>query len=1025
MKLKGIDSIPLIAKVDLLIVGGGITGIPAACMYAKCGKKVLVIEEDIFLGYEIGRWQRPWVNISDDDSEIIRQWFDVEDTKQNSTTINEKALHMDRYKRRLEDCCLDAGVEILYACRPVGCYKQNGNWQIIIGNKSGRQLIEASRIIDASETSIMATLVGLDNCYSAILKNQHMSSIIRRTIEFTEVIEGRGNTFTLPEEYGVLNNSVDIHQGAFSDNHVLIDIPFSIDSNCSRDLFNDVKIEYMARKKSLEIAAYILRTVPHFSKAKLGMGSLQVMYGESFDLAESLKHGIEIGKRLSDSECNAGECNIEDKIWITAGYAGYGLNNFNDSFRDLVKEESLDESVEYREISEFNKFHGFPERTVADIEIPVLESTEVLVVGGGNAGAVASRVAAETGIKTTLLEMNTALGGTATIGGVHYYWYGYRNAFTGQIDKRVEEWSRKLRYPEEQYFFGTKDSWSIEIKAFVYLEMCIEAGVEVLFNCTTIGTFMEGDKIRGVAIATPYGTAALMGKVTIDATGDGDVAAFAGADFIYGNERDRMAMWSSFAQYRAPGQYQGGNFATTMDVSDILDYNRFIRVGRRRGSSKLHDHGTYVTSRESRHVKGELVVTMMDQLLMRRFPDTVSLCFSNHDPKGRSTADIVYFGIIPPHLEIEIPYRVLLPEKIEHLLIAGKAISCTHDALAAIRMQDDIHQQGGAVGLAAALSIKNGVSPKKLNVKELQERLVEIGSIRPEMVEYTDKEIKPDYDRIISGLTGDEAFEWLEMELDKKAEEVSPIVVLCAAKSREIAPKLLKEFETADRKKKLFLGRLLLWHGRDEGLEPVTEEILEALNGSEQLPERKASVRWCQLYPDHGVMTEVTYLVNILARSKSKKVLPVFERLADLIFTDERNYRDTRKCMFNYIESIAYCAERLGFEEFQPILDRLLTLPELQNRVRRKEIEVDLLGERQAYLVICLSRALARCGSKKGLLKLVEFVEDNRLLLAKSALDELIFITGMNYGKDTEKWQIGLNKYADNFEPIPWTLKMD
>jgi hypothetical protein len=176
--------------------------------------------------------------------------------------------------------------------------------------------------------------------------------------------------------------------------------------------------------------------------------------------------------------------------------------------------------------------------------------------------------------------MNSALGGTATLGGVSFYWFGYRTGFTHQVDRRVWWWARRLSYPRQNYVWGKKDAWSHELRAFALLEMVREAGAQVYFNCLICGALLgDAEAIAGVMLATSYGPAAMRGQVTVDATGDGDVAAFAGADFVYGNERDRMAMWGALAWYRAPGVYQGGNFATTVDVGDIEDWTRFILVG--------------------------------------------------------------------------------------------------------------------------------------------------------------------------------------------------------------------------------------------------------------------------------------------------------------------------------------------------------------------------------------------------------------------------------------------------------------
>ena len=73
-----------------------------------------------------------------------------------------------------------------------------------------------------------------------------------------------------------------------------------------------------------------------------------------------------------------------------------------------------------------------------------------------------------------------------------------------------------------------------------------------------------------------------MAKVVIDATGDGDVAAFAGADYVLGSNRDHVPMWANLAQFVNPGRNQN-HFTSTADVTNIEDYTRYVMVGRRRG----------------------------------------------------------------------------------------------------------------------------------------------------------------------------------------------------------------------------------------------------------------------------------------------------------------------------------------------------------------------------------------------------------------------------------------------------------
>ena len=87
---------------------------------------------------------------------------------------------------------------------------------------------------------------------------------------------------------------------------------------------------------------------------------------------------------------------------------------------------------------------------------------------------------------------------------------------------------------------------------------------------------------------------------------------------------------------------------------------RFILLGRRRGEQTC-DHGGYVSMRESRHVKGVYTVNLKDLMDFRTYPDALYTCYSNYDPKGKLDADVIYCGVLPPQVKIQIPLSALLP----------------------------------------------------------------------------------------------------------------------------------------------------------------------------------------------------------------------------------------------------------------------------------------------------------------------------------------------------------------------------
>jgi hypothetical protein len=547
--------------------------------------------------------------------------------------------------------------------------------------------------------------------------------------------------------------------------------------------------------------------------------------------------------------------------------------------------------------------------------------------------------------------------------------------------------------------------------------MCREAGVSLFLDSLLVGALVNGDEVVGAAIATPYGPRAVLSEVTIDATGDGDIAVFGGAEYTYGNERDRQSMFTSLAFYREPGGL-GNNFTSAADIEDIFDYTRFILTSRRRGG-ELHDHGTYVAPRETRHILGEATVSLEDQLMLRRYADTVAVLFSNWDLKGQWFADIVEFGINPPHEDIEIPLRALIPSRLERLIVAGKAFSLTHDASAAPRMQRDLILLGGAVGLAAAFAVQDGVSPRGLDIAKLQRRLVESGNLPGRVLEHSPPG-PPDLRALVSALTGDEPLEWQEMLSRERAAAVSPVVRVCLAASDEALPLLRGAFAQSDGRRRLLLARLLLWHRCADGADVVLEQVERELSVCEGLPRRVGDIDWSTGSPEQAIQPEVIFLINSLVRVADRRILGVMETLVGRLERADRDYRDIRAGIYDYIRTVAVAAERLTWPEFVPLLTRLSDLPEVRESVFPRGFELDHFRERRAYLVLYLARALARCGQKEGLIRLADLLADARAVIRRSAYQELRDMTSVELPLSKDQWREALEKWPDSFACVPW-----
>jgi hypothetical protein len=137
--------------------------------------------------------------------------------------------------------------------------------------------------------------------------------------------------------------------------------------------------------------------------------------------------------------------------------------------------------------------------------------------------------------------------------------------------------------------------------------------------------------------------------------------------------------------------------------------------------------------RESRRIRGEHVLSEEDIRAQRSFPDNIcygSFFIDIHHIDGPGMDPSVWRP--PQGFKYHIPYRVLLPLGVENLLTAGRCVSCTHLALGSIRVMAQCMGMGEAAGTAAALSLRQGSTPRAIEVSTLQARLRQQGAILSE-----------------------------------------------------------------------------------------------------------------------------------------------------------------------------------------------------------------------------------------------------------------------------------------------------
>ncbi len=1053
--------VPILRKGDVVIVGGSFAAIAAAAEFARGGRKVVLVESRTYLGREMTATLRPWINLGrlarkKDLPGPITACLDAEGADVVGGDI---AFKPDTVKRALEDMLLNKGVELIYASQPVGVLVEDGTiYGVVIGNKSGRQAVVGKVVIDATETAVVARIAGAE---FEPVKSDMFS--FKRTLELDGVGGLGRKNLSVPESIGIAKNKVEFYRGK---GPVYVECPMDLHRVFALgeklDFTRLMAEEIEARQRSARLVSYLANNIGAFRNAHWAAGSHELhgrhttrlagpepkwasdYDGADIKFTDKNLRGVNVAMssfagpvrylwclqeaaRLKSSEMELFEEPVSAAILGEA--FGKALASQWDKIISVVSKKSegatadLESDGKVKEQESPQRGRTYEQAFVGPMEVPVLRTCDVLVVGGGTSGAISAITSAYEGMRTVLLELNPGLGGTGTLGGVDSYWFGRRVGFNRRVKQLVDTEHKAVNYKEDKAW----PTWNIEAKMYALLKETGQAGVEVFFNSVTIGTVVDGNRVRGVVAASKFGVFAVLAKVIIDATGDGDVAAFAGAEYTYGSAHDHVVMWYSLAQFVRPGRTQN-NFTSMVDVSNIEDYTRAVIVGRRRGEN-LYDHGIYIASRETRHIKGGVVLTLTDELRRRQWPDVVNIHYSNCDLKGKTASDWFRMGLIPPNMEVEIPYRALLPEGLEGILVAGKAISAKHDALPAIRMQADLENLGGVVALAAAQAIREGVPPRQINLAKLQKRLVDKEVLPKEILErkaeeqpYSDAELRV----LVKSIKADKPlYAYSIMEMGEVFRDKIPIVELCGGGDCARAVPILAEvLSGADEKLRVRLAQALAKCGSAAGAAALAAEIDRHLSG-ESLPARTSKVLYTQLPPDQGAMPDVVYLIYSLGMTRDRGTLAVLDKVAGLLAPTEEDFRDRLKGTFYYVDALCYGAELLGDALAIPILQKLHSYAPLRNLVMTDEFNPGFMHERRAMLEIAIGRALARCGSADGFAILISYLDDNRALLAEGAHSGLASISGQDYGKDAEQWRSWLAQAKDSLKPCPLGERLD
>lgn len=867
------------------------------------------------------------------------------ETKQNTSTQSPTIIRPVtpmQIKRVFDKALIDSEVRFLFCSYPIDVIRDsNGRLGgIIIANRSGQQAILAKTIIDATMHSVVAKMAGvkfsayptgIHQFYSIVIggeeqKGERIQPIKRQTPIFITVKQG--------ESYPVREYNLFIQMNDDSIASIAQVEQIARDLTWTKDCVDASEILFGVPKQSFKA----LKTAKNWKgPEKLPIDCFRPVKSENLfvlngtadvppHVAEKLMRPVNlmaVGERIGLAAAKLAKITtIQPPLKIGP----------DDQPKNVVPGE-----VRFVE-------QAFPFRIEGSNKVPqknatfqVLGEYDVAVVGGGTGGAPAAIASGRAGARTLLIEHLYSLGGVGTAGLISSYYHGNRVGFTKEVDAGVGQ----MGGIDTQ----TSSSWIPDIKSEWYRRELRKANVDIWFGSVGTGALVHNNKVNGVVVLTPAGVGVVLAKVVIDATGNADIAAAAGAKCKYTDDSEVAIQGAGLPKKEPCSRYTNTDY-TFVDDSDIVDIWRVFVIAREK-FKWAYDLGQLIDTRERRQIFGDYTLTPMDIMMNKTFHDTIVICHSDFDSHGHTIHPM--FMLRPPDrtsMNARVPFRAMLPAGIEGIIVTGLGVSAHRDALPVIRMQADVQNQGYAAGLAAATVAKQNIPLRQLNIRQIQEQLVAKG-ILPESI-LNEEDSTPSSDSEIAA-----AASVVKNNYDKLE-----IILAYPDRALPIIESAFKSETTFSNK--LIYAHILGMFSNNIGVDVLIEAI-------KKTPQWDKGWRFTGMGQYGASISPLDSYIIAAGKTRDPKAFdPILEK-ANLL---------TAQSEFSHFRAIAIAFESLNDERACPILAKILQMPGISGHAvtdikstlsSNPPSDTDTSTRNAALTELVLARALFKCGDYQKL----------------------------------------------------------